>query len=137
MVYQFRLVLTVPPKPLKPPTPFKPFKPKIMNKSIYTVLCAACLLGMAACQNKDYDVVAPILAPISADNIKGELVGDSYVWSWTPMDGKDMQITVIRDGQTVSSATSSNGTYTHENIQTKVPFTYVFKYSRPCAEQSP
>ena len=43
------------------------------------------------------------------------------------MDGKNMQITVIRDGQTVSSATSSNGTYTHENIQTKVPFTYVFK----------
>ncbi len=98
-----------------------------MNKSIYTVLCAASLLGMAACQNKDYDVVAPILSPISADNIKGELVGDSYVWTWTPMDGKDMQITVLRDGQTVSSATSSNGSYTHENIQTKVPFTYVFK----------
>ncbi len=99
-----------------------------MNNKVFSIIISAAgLLGLAACQNKDYDVVAPILSPISADEIKGELIGDSYVWTWTPKEGKDMQITVLRDGQTITSATSSTGTYSHNNIETKVPFTYVFK----------
>lgn len=98
-----------------------------MNKSLYIALCAAGILGMSACQNKDYDVVAPILAPMSADQINGQLNGDSYVWTWTASQGNDVQITILRDGQTVGTATSSNGSYTHENIETKTPFTYIFK----------
>lgn len=98
-----------------------------MNKAYIAAIGAAFLIGMGACQNKDYDIVAPILSPIPAEDIKGELTGDSYVWSWTPIEGKEMQITVIRDGQIVTSATSSTGSYSHENIETKVPFTYVFK----------
>ena len=98
-----------------------------MNKAFSFVLCAASLFGMVACQDKDYDVMAPILAPVSADAIKGELAGDAYIWTWTPSDGKDMQVTVLRDGQTVATATSSDGQYRHENIETKVDYTYVFK----------
>ncbi len=96
-------------------------------KAYSFVLCAAGLLGLAACQNKDYDVIAPILSPIAAENISGQLVDNSYVWSWTANEGKSMEITILRNGQTVGSATSSTGSYTHENIETKVPYTYIFK----------
>lgn len=96
-------------------------------KTFSFVLCAAGLLGLAACQNKDYEIVDPVISPIAAENITGQLVGNSYVWSWTGSDGKSMEITILRGNQTVGSATSSNGSYTHENVETKVPYTYVFK----------
>ncbi|MDE5881831.1 MAG: hypothetical protein K2H60_08885, partial [Muribaculaceae bacterium] len=96
-------------------------------KAYSLVLCAAGLLGLAACQNKDYEVIDPILSPIAAESITGQLVDNSYVWSWTAAEGKSMEITILRDGMSMGSATSSTGSYTHENIETKVPYTYVFK----------
>ncbi len=96
-------------------------------KAYSFVLCAAGLLGLAACQNKDYDIVAPIISPIAAENITGQLVDNSYVWSWTPNDGKSMEITILKNGQNVGSATSSTGSYTHENVETKANYTYIFK----------
>ncbi len=96
-------------------------------KAYSIVLCAAGLLGLAACQNKDYEIIDPIISPIAAENISGQLVGDSYVWSWTANEGKSMEITILRNGQNVGTATSSTGSYSHENIETKVPYTYIFK----------
>lgn len=96
-------------------------------KNLSIVLCAAGLLGLAACQNKDYEVIDPILTPVAAESISGELKGDSYILTWTPQDGKSMEITILRNGQSMGVATSSTGSYTHENVETKVPFTYIFK----------
>ena len=96
-------------------------------KAYSMVICAAGLLGLAACQNKDYEIAAPILSPMQADDIKGELIGNDYVWSWTPQQGKDVKVTVLRDGQAVSEGVSSTGSFTHSDVETKVPFSYIFK----------
>ena len=98
-----------------------------MKTTYSLILCAAGIFGMTGCQDKDYDIVAPILSPISAESITGELKGDNYVWSWAASEGKSMEITILNGNQTVGRATSSTGSYTHENIDTKVPFTYIFK----------
>lgn len=82
---------------------------------------------LTGCQNKDIEISDPILAPMVEDAISGELTGDDYVWSWTPRQGQDVQISVIRNGQVVASETSSTGSYTHRNVETKVPYTYIFK----------
>lgn len=92
----------------------------------YAVLFSVGALLMG-CQNKDIEISDPVLTPMAEDAIAGELVGDDYVWSWTPLQGKDVQVSVIRNGQVVASETSSTGIYTHRSVETKVPYTYIFK----------
>ncbi len=101
-----------------------------MKTKYSVILGAALLFSMSACQNNDYEIAAPIVAPIAEDAISGQLVGNDYVWSWTPEEGKEMQVTILRDGQAYSTLTSSTGTVTHANVETKVPFTYVFKLKK-------
>ena len=97
-------------------------------KTTYTLLlCAATLLGLGACQDKSYDVIEPILAPIPAENINGEMVGDDYVWSWNVPADLSMEVTVLRDGVAMGKTVSSDGKYVHSGVETKVPYTYVFK----------
>lgn len=98
-----------------------------MKTKYSIILGAASLFVFGACQNNDIEIADPILAPISADAISGQLVGDDYVWSWTPEEGKEMMVSIFRDGQPYSTLTSSTGTVSHVNVETKVPFTYVFK----------
>ncbi len=97
-----------------------------MKTTLFTAFLAAGLL-MTGCQNKDIEIADPILAPMAADDLHGELVGNDYVWSWTPRQGEDLQVAVVRDGQVVSTETSSTGSYTHRNVETKVDYTYIFK----------
>lgn len=97
-----------------------------MNKIKYMALFVAGAV-LAGCQNKDVEIAAPVLAPISAEELSGELDGNDYVWTWTPRDGKDVQVTVLRDGQIMATETSSTGTYSHRNVETKIPYTYIFK----------
>lgn len=98
-----------------------------MKAKFSVIIGAASLLALGACQNNDYEIVEPILAPMSVDAISGQLVGNDYVWSWTPEEGKEVEVSVLRDGQPYSTLTSSTGSVTHANVETKVPFTYVFK----------
>ena len=90
-------------------------------------ILAAGFLMLVGCQDKDYEISEPILAPMSQDDLKGELVDNDYVWSWSPRQGQDIQVTVLRNGQMMSTETSSTGSYTHHNVETKVPYTYIFK----------
>lgn len=97
-------------------------------KTTYTlVLCAAFLLGLAACQDKSYDVIDPIIAPASAESITGEMVGDDYVWSWSNTGNLSMEVTVLRDGVAMGKSVATDGKYVHSNVETKVPYSYVFK----------
>lgn len=98
-----------------------------MKKSCSILLCAAAILSMTGCQDKDYSYVDPILAPINVESISGQLVGDNYVWSWNPENGLDMEVTVLRDGNSIGTNVVTDGKYVHENVETKVPYTYVFK----------
>ena len=92
------------------------------------MVCAA-IMGafMAGCQDKDYKVTAPAVAPISSESITGALEGDDYVWTWPAQQGAGMQVSVY-NGNVLTSAETVEGTsYTHKNIDTNVDFTYVFK----------
>lgn len=97
---------------------------KIYN-SIFLTLSLA--LASGGCQNKDYDIEAPVIAPINADAITGSLDGDNYVWTWQPSGDKKMQVSVY-DGKTLAMAETVEGTsFVHPSIDTNIDYTYVFK----------
>lgn len=97
-----------------------------MKKFRYIAVLA---LGAAltSCQDKDVEISTPVLAPVSSEDLKGELSDNDYVWTWTPREGVSMQITVLRDGQILTTETSSTGRYSHRNVETKIPYSYIFK----------
>ena len=97
-------------------------------KKIYNLLIVASVaLGAVSCQDKDYDIAAPIIAPISPAAITGALQGDNYVWSWNGTDGKSMLVNVYSNGTLAMSETVAGNSFTHTNVETNVPYTYVFK----------
>ncbi|MBQ8100389.1 MAG: DUF4960 domain-containing protein [Paludibacteraceae bacterium] len=95
------------------------------TKSIILASVAALLLS--ACGEKEYERQAMVLAAPDAEQIKGELVGDDYVWTWGAQQAS-MQVTVYREGTINSSeVVSGKNSYTHSNVPTNVAFEYVFK----------
>ena len=96
-----------------------------MKKSRYFIYSAAAFL-LASCQNKDIEIVDPILAPVEASQISGELVGDDYIWTW-PQISNNMQVQVRNENTIMSTETVTGNTYTHSNIDTNIPYTYIFK----------
>lgn len=100
-----------------------------MNKFIYMSLSMAMTLAAVSCQDKDYEIAPAAIAPIDAEAISGELVGDNYVWHWTGAGDKEMQVNTYNGSTLVSSETVKADSYTHRNIDTNIPYTYVFKLS--------
>ncbi len=84
-------------------------------------------LGVTACQDKDIEVSEAVLAPASESDITGALTGNDYVWTWNPVSGMDMQVSVYIGGTLNASEIVSDGRYVHRNIDTNVEYTYVFK----------
>ncbi|MDE5797088.1 MAG: hypothetical protein K2H75_08240, partial [Muribaculaceae bacterium] len=97
-----------------------------MMKYSYIALFAAGIL-LTGCQNDDIKISEPILAPISDAELQGQQEGNDYVWKWTPREGQSVQVTVLKDGQVTSNESSSTGSYVHRNVETQVPYTYIFK----------
>ncbi len=98
-----------------------------MNTITKSLLIAALALGAASCQDKDYEIVDPILAPVSVESISGALDGDNYVWTWPATTGTNMMVTVYNGNTIVLQETVSGNSFTHPNIDTNIPYTYVFK----------
>lgn len=97
-------------------------------KTIQNILLTlAALLLFGSCQDKDYDIAAPVLSPIDADMITGELTGDDYVWSWTKPENLMMMVNVYNGSTFIGSETVEGNTYTHSSIDTNIEYTYVFK----------
>ena len=97
-------------------------------KSIYkSILIAALTLGAASCQDKDYEIVEPILSPVSVESISGALQGNDYVWSWPATAGSSMMVTVYDGNTIVLQETVTGNSFTHPNIDTNIDYTYVFK----------
>lgn len=96
-------------------------------KKIYYLGLALLMAAATSCQDKDYDIMAPIIAPISADAITGHLDGNDYVWSWTKQPGLEMLVNVYNGNTLVMSATVDGDTFTQTNIDTNIDYTYVFK----------
>lgn len=98
-----------------------------MKAAYSAIICASAMLGLASCQNKDIDFVDPVLAPIAVENITGQLVGDDYVWTWPQQGNLSMEVTVLADSRVTGTSIAPGNTYTHHDIETKTPYTYVFK----------
>ena len=97
-----------------------------MKAKKYIVLASFALM-LASCQNKDIEIIDPILSPIEASSITGQLVGDDYVWSWPDLGNKSMQVQVRNENILVQSDVVNGNSFTHSNIDTNIPYTYIFK----------
>ena len=88
-------------------------------------------MWMAACQNKDIEIMAPIIDPIDENLITGQLEpnGYDYTWTWPAQTGKHMEITVRNGNSIVTSETTPETSFTHRNLESNVNYTYVFKLS--------
>ena len=97
-----------------------------MKKINYiSILCLG--LSLVGCQNKDIEIMAPIMEPIQASSITGQLIGDDYVWTWPDITGRSMQVQVRNDNILIQSDIVTGNTFTHSNIDTNIPYTYIFK----------
>ena len=85
------------------------------------------LLALGACQNKDIEIVEPILSPLEASSISGQLEGDNYVWTWQPQAGKSTQVEVRNENLIIQTEVVDGNSFTHYNIDTNIPYTYIFK----------
>ena len=98
-------------------------------KALKYIFIAVGLTGMfSACQDDDFNRMNPILAPIDADAVKGQLVGDDYVWSLpsTPA-GHSVNVNVLAGNTLQMSEVADGTTFTHRNVDTNIEYTYVFK----------
>lgn len=100
-----------------------------MKKIQHIIFALLMMFAVSACQDKDYDIAVPILSPIDANQINGELVGDDYVWSWANPQNYKMTVSRYDNGTFVGSETVEGSTYTHKNVDTNIEYTYVFKFS--------
>ncbi len=96
---------------------------KIYNLALSLVLA----FGAFSCQDKDYDIMAPAIAPIESSAISGSLEGNDYVWTWTKPAGLNMQVNVYNGSVLVLSETIDGNSFTQRDIETNVEYTYVFK----------
>ncbi len=102
---------------------------KEIMKALKYIFIAVVLTGMfSACQDDDFNRMNPILAPIDADAVKGQLVGDDYVWSLpsTPA-GHSVNVNVLAGNTLQMSEVVDGTTFTHRNVDTNIEYTYVFK----------
>jgi hypothetical protein len=97
-----------------------------MKRNIFFPLLAAGLM-LTGCQDKDIHIAEPILAPMLADEITGHADGYDYEWTWTPVQGQEVQVTVLRDGQMFMTGSSADGHFIQQNLEANVPYTYIFK----------
>ncbi len=82
---------------------------------------------MTACNaDMDIDIAQPVLTAPSADQIQGSLQGDDYVLTWQAASSK-MQVTRYANGNKAGSEIVEGNSYTHRNVETNVPYMYIFK----------
>lgn len=82
---------------------------------------------MIGCQNNDFDIAAPKIAPIEAGLFTGQEQDYNYIWSWPAREGQEMNVQVLNGSQQVLNTTVSGNSFTHENLESNVNYTYVFK----------
>ena len=100
-----------------------------MNKIQDIILGLLTIFAVSSCQDKDYDIAAPVLSPVDANQINGEMVGNDYVWTWINPSNYSMEVSRYDNGAFVGTETIEDNSYTHKNVDTNIEYTYVFKLS--------
>lgn len=96
-------------------------------KILKYIAMSAVALAMTACQDNDFNIVEPIIEPLSNDVFKAELNGYDYVWTWPAQSGLEMNVQVLNGNQQVASERIAGNTFTHKDLVSNVEYTYVFK----------
>ena len=97
-----------------------------MKRFKYTAISLAFFV-LTGCQNKDTEIIDPILSPLNESTISGSLQGDNYVWTWESQEGKSTQVEVRNNNLVIQSEVVNGNSFIHYNIDTNIPYTYVFK----------
>lgn len=97
-----------------------------MKKTIYMALISG-IVALSGCQNKDIEIVDPILSPVPAENFSGSLEGDDYVWTWPSQGDKGMQVQVLNNNLPILTEVVNGSSFTHRNVDTNIAYTYIFK----------
>lgn len=100
-----------------------------MKKLQYIILALVAMLFAGSCQDKDYDIASPAIAPVDADAISGRLSGDDYVWSWNSTGDYKMEVSRYEGTTFAGVETVDGNSYTHRNIDTNIEYTYIFRLS--------
>lgn len=99
-----------------------------MKKNIIFSFVALVALLMASCQDKDYDIQPMVLTPVDATQLQGSLQGDDYTWTWPQLGAdKKMSVSLYTNGVFSSTVTCDGNSFTQQNVNTNIPYTYVFK----------
>lgn len=102
-----------------------------MKRYIYTIAVALVTLGTAtvitSCGENDYDIMNPILSPISAESIEGKLVGDDYELTWPAQGDLKMEVTLYVNGAKQGTEVVEGTKYVHHDVDTNVKYQYVLK----------
>lgn len=98
-----------------------------MKSKILNFLCIVAVMALYSCQDKDYDIAAPVLSPIDAENIIGSLEGDNYVWTFPTDAATQVNVTVYQGKALMSSEIVDGNSFTHSMIDTNIDYTYVFR----------
>ena len=85
------------------------------------------LIILSSCQDRDIESISMKVNGLSADKITGELNGDDYTWTWPAQSDLRTVVSIYNDGTIASTDTVSGNTFTHKNVNTNIPYTYVFK----------
>ncbi len=98
-----------------------------MKTRILNLLCIIAVMALYSCQDKDYEIISPVLSPLDANEIVGSLEGDDYVWTF-PSDADTKVNVAVYQGKTLlSNETVEGNTFTHSMIDTNIDYTYVFR----------
>lgn len=84
-------------------------------------------LMMLACQNNDIEIIEPKIAALAQESITGTADGYNYVLNWTAPQGLSTNIRILNGNQQVLETTTGDHSFTHENLESNVEYTYIFK----------
>lgn len=98
-----------------------------MKTKILYFLWLIAAMALYSCQDKDYDIIEPILSPIDANQIVGSLEGNDYIWTFPSDENTKVNVAIYQGKALVSSETVEGSTFTHPHIDTNIDYTYVFR----------
>ncbi len=98
---------------------------------IYSTLALMAATSLNSCQDKDYESFPVAIQPLTQSQIQSGLQGNNFVISWGSLpEGQKMQVTRYANGSLNSTDVVEGTSYTHENLETNVDYTYVLKASK-------
>lgn len=99
-----------------------------MKNYILALIIVAAASIMQSCQDRDFEIANPIIAPIEESSLQCVAQGDDLAWSWKSA-GHDssVQVTLYSNGTKVATEVVEGESFIHKNVDTNVTYTYVFK----------